>query len=182
MTCLTGTQVFLRYSSGMAPPTLSFLRKGLTPAYFPVRQGSGAGSTIELKMIETLNRPPNKGVQVMKRIAFALTALTVASIAVSTPVSHAAVDFDELRRENLDKDAVNFDELRRENLDKDAVETIQVKAIDFDELRRENLDEDAVDFDELRRENLDKDAVYEVVAAVDFDELRRENLDKERRG
>ncbi|MEM0979613.1 MAG: hypothetical protein AAGH78_04985 [Cyanobacteria bacterium P01_H01_bin.58] len=29
------------------------------------------------------------------------------------------VDFDQLRRENLDKDAVNTDELRRENLDKD---------------------------------------------------------------
>ncbi|MDB9527501.1 hypothetical protein PN498_16000 [Oscillatoria sp. CS-180] len=29
------------------------------------------------------------------------------------------VNFDELRRENLDKDATNFDELRRENLDKD---------------------------------------------------------------
>ncbi|MEM6424984.1 MAG: hypothetical protein AAGF66_14910 [Cyanobacteria bacterium P01_H01_bin.119] len=29
------------------------------------------------------------------------------------------VDFDQLRRENLDKDAANFDELRRENLDKD---------------------------------------------------------------
>ena len=31
------------------------------------------------------------------------------------------VDFDQLRRENLDKDAVDFDQLRRENLDKDAV-------------------------------------------------------------
>jgi hypothetical protein len=31
------------------------------------------------------------------------------------------VDFDQLRRENLDKDAVDFDELRRENLDKDAI-------------------------------------------------------------
>ena len=29
------------------------------------------------------------------------------------------IDFDELRRENLDKDAVDFDQLRRENLDKD---------------------------------------------------------------
>ena len=44
---------------------------------------------------------------------------------------------------------VNFDQLRRENLDKDGV--------DFDQLRRENLDKDAVDFDQLRRENLDKD-------------------------
>jgi hypothetical protein len=31
------------------------------------------------------------------------------------------VDFDQLRRENLDKDAVDFDQLRRENLDKDAI-------------------------------------------------------------
>ncbi len=31
------------------------------------------------------------------------------------------VDFDQLRRENLDKDAVDFDQLRRENLEKDAV-------------------------------------------------------------
>ena len=30
-------------------------------------------------------------------------------------------DFDELRQENLDKDATNFDQLRRENLEKDAV-------------------------------------------------------------
>lgn len=29
------------------------------------------------------------------------------------------VDLDQLRRENLDKDASNLDELRRENLDKD---------------------------------------------------------------
>lgn len=29
------------------------------------------------------------------------------------------VDFDQLRRENLNKDASNLDELRRENLDKD---------------------------------------------------------------
>lgn len=29
------------------------------------------------------------------------------------------VDFDQLRRENLDKDAANFDELRRDNLEKD---------------------------------------------------------------
>ena len=55
----------------------------------------------------------------MKRIALALTALTAVSIALA-PAAYAAPDFDELRRENLDKDAVNFDELRRENLDKDA--------------------------------------------------------------
>ena len=59
----------------------------------------------------------------------------------------------------LDNDSVNFDDLRRENLDSDAVVELQVKGVDFDELRRENLDKDAVNFDELRRENLDKDAV-----------------------
>ena len=31
------------------------------------------------------------------------------------------VDFDQLRRDNLDKDVVDFDQLRRDNLDKDAV-------------------------------------------------------------
>lgn len=66
----------------------------------------------------------------------------------------------------------NFDQLRRENLDKDAVAEMQLKAVDFDALRRENLDKDAVDFDQLRRENLDKDG-------VNFDQLRRENLDKD---
>ena len=29
------------------------------------------------------------------------------------------VDFDQLRRDNLDKDAVDFDKLRQENLEKD---------------------------------------------------------------
>jgi hypothetical protein len=79
----------------------------------------------------------------MKRIAFALTALTAVAIAIA-PAAYAAPDFDELRRENLDKDAI--------------VE-IQVKGVDFDELRWENLQKDAVDFDELRRENLEKDAL-----------------------
>ena len=41
----------------------------------------------------------------MKRIALALTALTALSIAVA-PAAQAAPDFDELRRENLDKDAL----------------------------------------------------------------------------
>ena len=106
----------------------------------------------------------------MKRIALALTALTAVTIAVA-PASHAATDFDELRRENLEKDANNFDELRQENLDKDAVYEVVAKGIDFDELRQENLDKDAVDFDELRRENLDKDADVSILAAIDFDEL-----------
>jgi hypothetical protein len=71
------------------------------------------------------------------------------------------VNFDELRRENLDKDAVDFDQLRRENLDKDAVSDSALEGVaggvNFDQLRRENLDKDAANFDELRRENLDKD-------------------------
>ena len=74
----------------------------------------------------------------MKRFAIALTALTIASVAVA-PTTYAAVDFDQLRQENLDKDAVDFDQLRRENLDKDAIVEIQIKGIDFDQLRRENL-------------------------------------------
>lgn len=55
----------------------------------------------------------------MKRIALALTSLTALSIAVA-PAAYATSNFDELRRENLDKDAINFDQLRRENLEKDA--------------------------------------------------------------
>ena len=63
----------------------------------------------------------------MKRFALALTALTISASAIAVaPTVQAAVDFDELRRENLDKDAVNFDELRRENLDKDAAATFSV--------------------------------------------------------
>lgn len=54
----------------------------------------------------------------MKRIAFTLAAITAVSV-VATP-AYATTGFDELRHENLDKDALNFDELRRENLDKDA--------------------------------------------------------------
>jgi uncharacterized DUF497 family protein len=134
---------------------LRLLRQGLSHPYFSVRCISEAGSIMETKMIKSLKQ---LGAQTMKRIALALTALTAVSIAVA-PAAYAAPNFDELRQENLDKDAVDFDELRRENLDKDAVIDLQVKGIDFDELRRENLDKDAVDFDELRRENLDKDAV-----------------------
>jgi len=94
----------------------------------------------------------------MKRIALALTTLTVVSIAglANAPATYAAPDFDELRRENLDKDAVEFDELRRENLDKDAVIELQIKGVDLDELRRENLDKDAISVDELGQENLEK--------------------------
>ncbi|MGF1459278.1 MAG: hypothetical protein ACFBSG_09650 [Leptolyngbyaceae cyanobacterium] len=71
----------------------------------------------------------------MKRIAHSLTPLTAAALVLSltgglinAPAVFAATDFDQLRRENLDKDAVNFDQLRRENLDKDAT--------DYNEQRR----------------------------------------------
>jgi len=118
----------------------------------------------------------------MKRIAISIFTTTLAAFTFSPAVS-AAPDFDQLRRENLDKDAitleqqtldksskVDFDQLRQENLDKDAVadfgqrrgHQVGVKAVDFDQLRRENLDKDAVDFDQLRRENLEKDAVAAV--------------------
>lgn len=58
----------------------------------------------------------------MKRFVLALTTLILSVVAIAVaPTAQAAIDFDELRRENLDKDAVDFDELRRENLDKDAI-------------------------------------------------------------
>ena len=129
-----------RYSSGAAPLTLSFLRKRLRCSYFVVRDTSGGHPTIELKMIQS---PKRQGVQVMKCFAVVLTALTAVTVAIA-PASYAAPDFDELRRENLDKDAVIEVSLRGE---------------DLDELRRRNLDKDAVNFDELRRENLEKDAI-----------------------
>lgn len=85
----------------------------------------------------------------MKRFTrSALTAL-VAATAVA-PGAFAASDFDQLRRENLDKDVIDLYILRQENRD---------KSDKFDQLRRENLDKDAAHFDQLRRENLDKDAV-----------------------
>lgn len=53
----------------------------------------------------------------MQRFSLALTALTVAAIAVA-PTAHAAPDFDELRRANLDQDVVDFDDVRRDHLDR----------------------------------------------------------------
>lgn len=85
----------------------------------------------------------------MKYVAFVFAALALLTPAIAP--SAYAVDFDELRRENRDKDAV-YDELRRGHQS-------EVKAVDFDKLRRQNLEKDAVDFDELRRENRDKDAL-----------------------
>ncbi|ASC74170.1 hypothetical protein XM38_051450 [Halomicronema hongdechloris C2206] len=81
----------------------------------------------------------------LKSQTIALSLLTVAALGVvAAPAAYAEkVDFDELREENLDKDAVNFDILRQRNLEKS-------EKVDFDELREENLDKDAVNFDILR--------------------------------
>jgi hypothetical protein len=59
---LTGGCGRFHKNSGPDLAALSFLRKPLLSAHFRVREASGAGSTIELKMIETLNQP-KKGVQ-----------------------------------------------------------------------------------------------------------------------
>ena len=86
----------------------------------------------------------------MKRFALTLLTTAIASTAIA-PIAFAAPDFDQLRRENLDKDAVGIEQRRghQEGL----------KFEKLDELRRENLDKDAVNIDQLRRENLEKDAV-----------------------
>lgn len=81
----------------------------------------------------------------MKRFALSVLATSVAAIAI-VPIAHA-VDFDQLRRENLEKDAVDFDRIRHENLEKS-------NAVDFDRLRQENLEKSTVNSNELRRENL----------------------------
>jgi hypothetical protein len=70
----------------------------------------------------------------MKRIALSLLTAAISTTAFA-PIAFAAPDFDQLRRENLDKDAVTIDEIRRENLEKSG-------KVDFDQLRRENLDKD----------------------------------------
>ena len=72
-----------------------------------------------------------------------IVLLTVATLITGSAMSSQAseggkIDFDQLRRENLDKDAVDRDALRRENLEKEDGK------IDFDQLRRENLDKDAI--------------------------------------
>jgi hypothetical protein len=87
----------------------------------------------------------------MQRFTISLLTVLIAAIQVA-PTTYAATHFDELRRENLEKDASSLDELRRENLEKSGKP-------DFDQLRRENLEKDAVNLDELRRENLEKDAI-----------------------
>ena len=74
----------------------------------------------------------------MQRFALVLAVLTLVTTAAIAAPPARAVDFDELRRENLDKDAVQ-DELRRGHQD-------GIKSVDFDKLRRENLDKDAAGF------------------------------------
>ncbi|ASC73008.1 hypothetical protein XM38_039700 [Halomicronema hongdechloris C2206] len=63
----------------------------------------------------------------MKRLALPIFTTTIASL-VFSPVAFAAPDFDQLRRDNLDKDATTLDEIRRQNLDKSS-------KVDFDQLR-----------------------------------------------
>ncbi|MEL6382484.1 MAG: hypothetical protein AAFQ89_08420 [Cyanobacteria bacterium J06626_18] len=99
----------------------------------------------------------------MKKIALSLAMTAALAVCAATPSDAVEPNrFDQLRRENLDKDAVDFDALRRENLNKSAI-AAQVKGYsgdnDFDQLRRENRDKNAVNFDALRRENLNKSAV-----------------------
>lgn len=72
----------------------------------------------------------------MKRFALSLLTLAVASAVV--PAASAAPDFDQLRRENLEKNAISLDELREENRNKSG------KYDHFDELRRENLEKNAI--------------------------------------
>jgi hypothetical protein len=84
----------------------------------------------------------------MKRIALSILTAAISTTAFA-PVAFTAPDFDALHQENRDNSGkvdfdilrqenrakfVDFDQLRRENLDKDAV--------DFDQLRRENPDTD----------------------------------------
>ena len=123
----------------------------------------------------------------MKRITLSLLSVALIAGAIAPVAQAAALEstpavsrFDQLRRENLDKDQNSLNELRRR-------QTQGSKGVDFDQLRRENLDKDqnnlndlhsqhlgvkGVDFDQLRRENLDKDQ-------NSFDQLRRENLEKD---
>ncbi|MEO1093424.1 MAG: hypothetical protein AAFX01_00815 [Cyanobacteria bacterium J06638_28] len=45
----------------------------------------------------------------MKRFPTVLMALTLSAAAIAiAPTASASIDFDQLRRENVDKDAVNF--------------------------------------------------------------------------
>lgn len=83
----------------------------------------------------------------MKRFAFSLLATAIA-MATLSPIAIAASNFDQMRRDNLDKDAVDFDQARRESLK---------ESTRLDDLRRDNLDKNAADFDQTRCENLDLD-------------------------
>jgi hypothetical protein len=87
------------------------------------------------------------GAKSMKRFAFSLLATAIA-MATLSPIAIAASNFDQMRRDNLDKDAVDFDQARRESLK---------ESTRLDDLRRDNLDKNAADFDQTRCENLDLD-------------------------
>ncbi|ASC72031.1 hypothetical protein XM38_029850 [Halomicronema hongdechloris C2206] len=67
----------------------------------------------------------------MKRLVYALLTAALATAALAPAA--AAVDWDKLRRENLDKDQNSLDTLRTEHLE---------LKVDWDKLRRENLDKD----------------------------------------
>jgi hypothetical protein len=92
------------------------------------QRASDAPRIMELKMIQHRNHSRSSNHETHRPRPDRLVAATAIA-----PVAYAGVDFDQLRRENLEKDAVNFDQLREENRNK----------VDFDQLRRENLDKDA---------------------------------------
>lgn len=76
----------------------------------------------------------------MKGLAISIFTAAALVIGVGAPSQSAEagkVDLDQLRRENLNKDALESDELRRENLEKTDGK------VNFDQLRRENLDKAA---------------------------------------
>ena len=82
----------------------------------------------------------------MKRIALSLFSVALVAGAIAPVAQAAALEsttavsrFDQLRRENLDKDQNSLDELRRR-------QTQGGKSVDFDQLRRENLDKDAITY------------------------------------
>ncbi|HEY9886893.1 MAG TPA: hypothetical protein V6D02_00730 [Candidatus Obscuribacterales bacterium] len=75
----------------------------------------------------------------MKGLTVSIVAAASLTIAIALPAAANNNDtFDQLRRENLEKDAVNFDELRQANREKSGGKP------DFDQLRRENLEKDAI--------------------------------------
>ncbi|MEO0826135.1 MAG: hypothetical protein AAFY67_10810 [Cyanobacteria bacterium J06642_9] len=99
----------------------------------------------------------------MKRIALSLLTAAIAAATI-TPIAYASPNFDQLRRDNLDKGQSNLETLQAEHLQKEETK--------LDRLRRENLDKDQNNLDIIRDENLTKEETK-------LDRLRRENLDKD---